>query len=128
MGGRGGSSGVAAKSGKPAKPAKSNKSNTDLSFFDKQKSELSKMPKYGTKVQNSFIGYVKHMTNIDLGKSRDTYFDDRKGFNVDTKKISRNTLNTVKQVVEKYDSGYDVKFSDNGPNRIKISVTNRFRK
>ena len=125
MGGRGGSSGVAAKS---ANPPKSNKSNTDLSFFDKQKSELSKMPKYGTKVQNSFIGYVKHMTNIDLEKSRDTYFDDRKGFNVDTKKISRNTLNTVKQVVEKYDSGYDVKFTDNGPNRIKILVANRFRK
>lgn len=125
MGGRGGSSGIAAKN---VKPTKSNKSNTDLSFFDKQKSELSKMPKYGTKVQNSFIGYVKHMTNIDLEKSRDTYFDDRKGFNVDTKKISRNNLNTVKQVVEKYDSGYDVKFSDNGPNRIKISVTNKLKK
>lgn len=128
MGGRGGSSGIAAKSAKPAKPAKSNKSNTDLSFLDKQKSELSKMPKYGTKVQNSFIGYVKHMTNIDLEKSRDTYFDDRKGFNIDTKKISKNNLNTVKQVVNRYDSGYDVNFSDNGPNRIKILVTNRVKK
>lgn len=122
MGGRGGNSGITAKSSKPTK------SNSDLSFFDKQKSELSKMPKYGTKVQNSFIGYVKHMTNIDLEKARDTYFDDRKGFNIDTKKISKNNLNTVKQVVNRYDSGYDVNFSDNGPNRIKILVTNRVKK
>ena len=93
MGGRGSAGGVAAvsapkKAGGIESLLENMKSLDNYGSEKLQKEDLSKkLPTYGDKVQSSYIDYVKKQTGIDLTPVRDTYFDNRKGFNIDTSKL-----------------------------------------
>lgn len=81
-----------------------------------------KLPSVGKKVHDAFIDYVKKQINLDLSKARDTQFDNRNGFNIDTRKLSRNDLANLKNLTNKYPGGYQVNIMSNGVNRQYIQV------
>ena len=81
-----------------------------------------KMATSGAKVQQSFIEYVQKQTGVNLSSARDTQFDTRNYFNVDTRKLGNNGLRTVQSLIRQYDGGYDVVISDNGAYRKAIYV------
>lgn len=81
-----------------------------------------KMPSTGPKVQQAFIDYVKRQTKVDLGNARDTQFDNRAGFNIDTRQLTRNELFNVKSLLQRYSGGYDAEFTANGAYREYIRV------
>jgi hypothetical protein len=87
-----------------------------------------KLPTYGDKVQSAYIEYVKKQTGIDLTPARDTYFDNRKGFNIDTRALSPSDLNQIKRLAKTYPGGYDVRFAENGATRLYIAVERKKRK
>ena len=121
MGGRGSAGASAKPTGRSRFGSMKSIDNYDSGKLQKQ--ELAKkLPTYGGKTQESYIEYVKKQTGIDLSQVRDTYFDTRKGFNIDARKASPNELNTVKRLARTYPGGYDVSFSDNGQHRIYIEV------
>ena len=134
MGGRGGKGGVA--SGPAPKKAGNikglleNMKSLDSYGSEKlQKEDMAKkLPTYGDKVQNSYIDYVKKQTGIDLTTARDTYFDNRKGFNIDTRKLNPSALSTIKRLAQTYPGGYEVRFSANGATRLYIAVKRKKRK
>ncbi len=134
MGGRGGAGGVEAVSApKKAGSVKSlleNMKSLDNYGSEKLQKEdlLKKLPTYGDKVQNSYIDYVKKQTGIDLAPARDTYFDNRKGFNVDTSKLSPSALSTIKRLAQTYPGGYEVRFAANGAARLYIAVERKKKK
>lgn len=134
MGGRGGKGGVASVSApKKAGSIKSlleNMKSLDNYGSEKlQKEDMAKkLPTYGDKVQNSYIDYVKKQTGIDLTPARDTYFDNRKGFNIDTRRLSPSALPTIKRLAQTYPGGYEVRFSANGATRLYIAVERKKRK
>lgn len=134
MGGRGGAGGVEAFYAKK-------KSGNIKSFLEEMKSldnygseklekqdMMKKLPTYGEKVQSSYIDYVKKQTGIDLTPVRDTYFDNRKGFNIDISKLRPNALQTIKRLAQTYPGGYDVRFSENGATRLYIAVARKKKK
>lgn len=92
-------------------------------YDESQKESAKKLPTYGDKVQQGFIGYVKKQTGIDLTPARDTYFDNKKGFNIDTRKLKPNQLNEIKRLVQKYPGGYKAEFGLNGAYRVRIGVS-----
>lgn len=130
MGGRGGSSTLSQKAAEPKRKAGSIKDLiANMNKLDDykeqkiQKEELEKkLPTYGEKVQLAYIDYVKKQTEIDLAPARDTYFDNRKGFNIDTSKLKPGQLNEIKRLAQKYPGGYEVRFLDNGVTRLYIGV------
>ena len=134
MGGRGGAGGVAAVSApKKAGSIKSlleNMKSLDNYGSEKlQKEDLAKkLPTYGDKVQSSYIDYVKKQTGIDLTPARDTYFDNRKGFNIDTSKLSPSALSKIKRLAQTYPGGYEVHFASNGAARLYIAVERKKKK
>lgn len=94
-----------------------------------QKEDLAKkLPKYGDKVQSSYIDYVKKQTGINLSPARDTYFDNRKGFNIDTRKLSPSAVNQIKRLAQEYPGGYEVRFAPNGATRLYIGVERKKKK
>lgn len=99
------------------------KSLDNYGYEKNEKVDISKkLPTYGDKVQRSYIEYVKKQTNIDLTPARDTYLDNRKGFNVDTSKLSPSAVNSIKRLAQTYPGGYNVHFSENGATRLYIGV------
>lgn len=112
MGGRGGSSGIQAQS-----------SNSISEEKATNKAEIEKkLPSVGGRVQESYIDYVKRQINIDLSKARDTQFDNRNGFNIDTRKLTPSQMNSLKRLNQQYPGGYEVAFMANGANRMYIRV------
>ncbi len=87
-----------------------------------QKSTTKIQPIKGKKVQKDYIDYVKKLTNIDLEKARDTYFDDVNGFNIDTRELKPNELRDLQSLAGKR-GGFDVSLAHNGANRLYIRVT-----
>lgn len=87
-----------------------------------------KLPTYGDKTQNAYIDYVKKQTGIDLTPARDPYFDNRKGFNIDTRRLTPSALDTIKRLAQTYPGGYDVRFSINGATRLYVSVERKKKK
>lgn len=135
MGGRGGAGSVAnnASTSKRVGSIKSfleNIKSLDNYGSEKlQKEDLAKkLPAFGDKVQNSYIDYVKKQTGIDLTPARDTYFDNRKGFNIDTSKLSPSVLSTIKRLAQTYPGGYEVRFAPNGATRLYIAVERKKKK
>ena len=134
MGGRGGAGSVAAvsapkKSGSIKSLLKNMKSFDNYGPEKLQKEDLAKkLPTYGDKVQNSYVDYVKKQTGIDLTPARDTYFDNRKGFNIDTSKLSPSALSEIKRLAQTYPGGYEVRFSPNGATRLYIAVERKKKK
>ena len=100
--------------------AKSGKSGSKI-----KKSGSTKAPSVGAKVQSAYINYVKKQVNVDLSKARDTEFDNRNGFNIDTRKLGRNDLNAVKNLARKKYGSFDVRFEDNGAYRVYIRVKSK---
>lgn len=82
-----------------------------------------KMSKFGIKVQEDFIDYIKRQTNIDLTKARDTMFDTRKYFNIDVRNLGKNDLRIVQTFIDKYPGGYKVKIEPGGAYRKTIFVS-----
>ena len=134
MGGRGSAGGVAAvsapkKAGGIESLLENMKSLDNYGSEKLQKEDLSKkLPTYGDKVQISYIDYVKKQTGIDLTPVRVTYFDNRKGFNIDTSKLSPSALSTIKRLAKTYPGGYEVRFSANGATRLYIAVERKKKK
>ena len=116
MGGRGGASGLA--------PKANNSTQSKEALLNKSEQD-KKLPSVGAKVQTAYIDYVKQQINIDLSKARDTQFDNRNGFNIDTSKLTPSQLAQVKTLANKYPGGYDVQFMDNGAKRLYIRVRRR---
>lgn len=112
MGGRGGASSI---------QAQSPNSITKEKIANKAEIE-KKLPSVGGKVQESYIDYVKRQTNIDLSKARDTQFDNRNGFNIDTRKLTPSQMNALKKLNQQYPGGYEAAFMANGANRLYIRV------
>lgn len=81
-----------------------------------------KLPASGGKVQSAYIDYVRKQLNIDLSKARDTQFDDRNGFNIDTRKLTPSQYREIKSLAARYPGGYEVQFMSNGANRTYIRV------
>lgn len=81
----------------------------------------------GAAVQLDYIDYVKKQTNVDLSKARDTEFDTRRYFNIDTRDISRNDLATVRRLAQQYPGDFEVSFESNGAHRLAIFVKRRKR-
>lgn len=73
-------------------------------------------------MQESYIDYVKRQINIDLSKARDTQFDNRNGFNIDTRKLTPSQMNALKKLNQQYPGGYEAAFMANGANRLYIRV------
>ncbi len=73
-------------------------------------------------MQKSYIEYVKRMINVDLTPARDTYFDNRKGFNIDRRMLSPSDLNNVKRLAQTYRKEYEVWIAENGAYRLYIGV------
>ena len=134
MGGRGGKGGVASvsapkKAGSIKILLENMKSLDNYGSEKLQKEDLAKkLPTYGDKVQNAYIDYVKKQTGIDLTPARDTYFDNHKGFNIDTRKLSPSDLSTIKRLAQTYPGGYEVRFSANGATRLYIAVERKKKK
>ena len=124
MGGRGASSGMAVKSLLKKLKALDNYGYEKYQMEETQR----KLPTYGDKVQSAYIEYVKRQTGIDLTPARDTYFDNRKGFNINTRALSPSDVNRIKQLAKIYPGGYDVRFSANGATRLYIAVERKRRK
>lgn len=122
MGGRGSSSGVKVATPKSRfSNAKTKESGSSLASASAQESQ-KKMATSGAKVQQSFIEYVQKQTGVDLSSARDTQFDTRSYFNVDTRNLGSNELRAVQSLIRQYDGGYDVTIADNGANRKAIFV------
>ena len=81
----------------------------------------------GTKVQLGYIEYVAKQTGIDLNAARDPQFDNRRAFNIDTQKIGRTELATVRRLAQQYPGDYDVQFMANGAHRLAVFVKKRKR-
>ncbi len=79
----------------------------------------------GTKVQLGYIEHVAKQTGIDLNAARDPQFDDRRAFNIDTQKIGRTELATVRRLAQQYPGEYDVQFMANGAHRLAVFVKKR---
>ena len=103
-------------------------------FKVKNLDELKKNPekepqKYKTKtgkqVQNDFIKDVKKQIKVDLNVARDKNFDDKNGFSIDTRNLSKkdwfNFRNYVLQQ-NKYYKNFKVDIMDNGVDRYYIRV------
>ena len=93
----------------------------------KQESQ-KKMATSGAKVQQSFIEYVQKQTGVNLSSARDTQFDTKSYFNVDTRKLGSNALREVQSLIRQYDGGYDVTIADNGAYRKSIFVKRKKKK
>lgn len=134
MGGRGASGGVNAvsepkKAGSIKSLLENMKSLGNYGAEKIEKEDLAKkLPAYGDKVQTAYIDYVKRQIGVDLAHARDTYFDNRKGFNIDTRKLSPSDVNRMKQLAKTYPGGYDVSFSPNGATRLYIAVYRKNKK
>lgn len=134
MGGRGASSGLqgepTARKTDRVKSLLQNRQPRDNYGYEKNEKEETqrKLPTYGDKVQSAYIEYVKKQTGIDLTPARDTYFDNRKGFNVDIRAISPPDLAQIKRLAKTYPGGYGVSFSANGATRLYIAVERKKKK
>lgn len=127
FGGRGASSGVSAaasqqKQSKPSSLEAFRENSRQFNEALKKEENRKKYPMYGDKTQQGYIDYVKKQTNIDLTPARDTYYDNRKGFNIDTRKLKPGDLNEIKRLAQRYPGGYEVSFEDNGATRVYIAV------
>ena len=123
MGGRGGSSGIVA--GATKSRFQNAKMNVGGGSSEAQASKAEaekKMATSGAKVQENFIEYVQKQTGVNLEKARDTQFDTRSYFNIDTRELGHNDLRTVQSLMRQYDGGYDVTITDNGAYRKAIYV------
>ena len=97
--------------------------------------DLSKLPNSGPKLQQAFIDYIKYQTGIDLEKARDPYFDTRRYFNIDFRNVEyampggtvrgMTAWHQVLSFVSKYDGGFDIDTSENGPYRIAVFVSKK---
>ena len=121
MGGRGASSGLTARE----KPEVRSRFQREAPPTAAQQKQSRTTAQSGTALQSNYIEYVKKQTGVDLSKARDTQFDTKQYFNIDTRDISRNDLATVKRLAQQYPGNYDVSFEDNGANRIAIRVKRR---
>lgn len=85
--------------------------------------------KTGTKVQAEFIEFVKKQINLDLGPFRDTQFDNRKGFNIETNRMSKTQLQSFDHFINKIQKDrygpYEVNKQSNGVTRVYIAVSRR---
>lgn len=123
MGGRGGSSGIVAGATKSRfQNAKMNVGGGPSEAQASKTESEKKMATSGAKVQENFIEYVQKQTGVNLASARDTQFDTRSYFNIDTRQLGNNDLRTVQSLMRQYDGGYDVTITDNGAHRKAIYV------
>ena len=89
-----------------------------------QKASKTKLPATGTKAQQDFINHLKNQIKVDLSNARDTQFDDKKGFNIDTRKLGKNDLHDLQIYLSKFNgkNGFDAQIENNGANRLYIRV------
>lgn len=85
----------------------------------------TKLPRVGAKVHDDYIAFVKQQVKVDLSKARDTTFDNRNGFNIDTRRLDRNDLFKVKDLARKSYGDFNVEIVDNGANRLYIKVARK---
>lgn len=98
--------------------------------FDELKKKPEKEPqKYKTKtgkqVQNDFIKDVKKQIKVDLNVARDKHFDDRNGFNIDRRKLSKNDWYELNSYISKQNKNYKnfkVSIEPNGTYRYYIRI------
>lgn len=89
-----------------------------------EKPKNKSLPKSGPKLHNEFIDYVKDQIGLDLTPVRDTMFDNRKSFNIDTREIASDKLRELKNLASRSNS-YKVNILDNGANRLAIYVSRK---
>ena len=70
----------------------------------------------------------KKYPNVDLNKVRDTQFDNRNSFNIDTRLLDRNDMNSLKSYINKNIGDYQVSMLDNGATRKAIYVKRKIKK
>ena len=90
-----------------------------------EETKAKSKPATGTKVQQEYIDFVKKQLNIDLEKARDTYFDNKRYFNIDTREISRSDLAAIKRLAQTTPGGFEVSFQENGAYRLAVIVKRR---
>lgn len=117
MGGRGSKS-----SETPPKISRFKNSENQTKKKKAEEETSKKLPAQGNKVQAAYIDYVKKQINIDLTPARDTQFDNRKGFNIDTRAIKPTELSSIIRLAQTYPGGYNVQFLENGYHRLYIQV------
>lgn len=117
MGGRGSKS-----SETPPKTSRFKNSENQIEKKKAEEETSKNLPTYGNKVQAAYIDYVKKQTNIDLTQAKDTQFDDRKGFNIDTRALKPTELSRIIRLAQTYPGGYNVQFLENGYHRLYIQV------
>ena len=89
---------------------------------DNKSVAIEKKPNaYKSKAQSKYVDYIKEKLKIDLSKYRDEEFDNRNGFNIDTKNMSPYDVNRLKSLALK-DDKFDVMILDNGATRKYIRV------
>lgn len=81
-----------------------------------------RLPMTGEKVQSEYIDYVKKQISVDLSKARDKTFDDKNGFNIDTRKLTRPQYAELQRLAQRNTGDYDVQLMSNGANRIYVRV------
>lgn len=91
------------------------------SEIDKLRARVAKLPTSGAKVQDAYIDTLKYYHGIDLTSARDTYFDNRRMFNIDTSKLNPSVRNQIRRYLTDVPM-FDVQVSENGANRLAIIV------
>lgn len=94
-----------------------------------------KKPAQGKVVQQDVINAFKYLLNVDLSKARDTQFDTRSMFNVDTREMGRGDMEEIRRYLARSNGivtnanrvgYYEVQLVENGAYRIGIQV--RYKK
>ena len=75
-------------------------------------------------MQDAYIDMLKYYQGIDLTNARDTNFDTRKYFNIDTRALNQSQMATFRSVAANVPF-FDISFSANGPYRLAIFVTHK---
>lgn len=68
--------------------------------------------------------YIKKQLNIDVTKARENMFDKRNGFNIDSRLLSGNEFNAIKELARSY-GGKKISVETNGANRYFIRLLKR---
>ena len=77
--------------------------------------------KTGTQVQDAYIDALRIYHGIDLTNARDTYFDNRRSFNIDTRQLNPSVRSQIRGYLTNVPM-FDVQVLDNGAYRLAIVV------
>lgn len=115
-----------------AKKAAAERAEREKAEREARRAKDTKKPAQGKVVQQDVIDIFKQKLNVDVSKARDTQFDDRSGFNIDTRELGRNGLNEIRRYLAQNDGKitpnanfaghYEVRLEDNGASRVKVLV------